>query len=76
MKYINVLKRYGAKVAVASAAVFSASSFADIPAVVGTTLTTVQADALSLADLVWPVIMAVFGSILLIKLFKRYGNKI
>ena len=62
-----------------SLAFFSAFlSFAEaaIPAVVGSTLTAVQTDALAMVDLVWPFVMALFGAMLLIKIFKRAGNKI
>lgn len=52
------------------------SAFAALPAVVGTTLTTVQEDGLSLADLVWPVILALLGASILMKLAKRFGNKV
>ena len=49
---------------------------AALPAVVGTTLTEIQKDALALIDLLWPVILAVMGAFILIKLVKRGGNKI
>ena len=49
---------------------------AALPAVVGTTLTEIQNDALALIDLLWPVILAVMGAFILIKLVKRGGNKI
>ncbi len=54
----------------------SVSAFAAVPAVVGTTLTTVQTDGLEVINLVWPVMMAIFGAMLLMKLFKRAGSKI
>lgn len=53
-----------------------ASAHAELPAVIGTEFAKVQADGLSLADLVWPVLMAIFGALLLMKLGKRFGNKI
>lgn len=66
-----------AKVAVVASAVAAVSSaHAELPAVIGTTLTTVQSDGLAMADLVWPVVGAIFGAVLLFKLFKRFGNKI
>ncbi len=49
---------------------------AALPAVVGTTLTEIQNDALALIDLLWPVILAVMGAFVLIKLVKRGGSKI
>ena len=52
------------------------SAFAAVPAVVGTTLTSVQTDGLAIIDLVWPVVIAIFGGLLLIKLFKKAASKI
>lgn len=49
---------------------------AAIPAIVGTTLTSVQVDGLAMIDLVWPVMITLFGGILLIKIFKRAANKV
>jgi len=52
------------------------SANAALPAIVGTTLTTVQADGLSMIDLVWPVVVTIFGGFLLIKIFKRAASNI
>lgn len=74
----NALKK-GCKAVAASTAVVVAgigSAVAAIPAVVGTTLTSVETDALAMIDLVWPIVLSIFGGLLLIKLFKRAGNKI
>jgi len=77
MKLRNLGKKYGSKVAVASSLVFaSMSSFAALPAVIATSLTEIQTDGLAMADLIWPVVAALFGAALLFKLFKRFGNKI
>jgi hypothetical protein len=51
-------------------------AYAALPAVVGTTLDSVETDALALVDLVWPIVVTLFGAILLIKLFKRAAGKI
>ena len=55
---------------------FATPTLAAIPAVVGTTLTEIQTDALALIDLIWPVVLAIMGGFILIKLAKRGGNKI
>ena len=68
-----LLKISGAGVLMAAGV---SSAFAALPAVVGTTLTEVKDDGLSLADLVWPVILAIMGVSILMKLSKRFGNKI
>lgn len=49
---------------------------AELPAVVGSTLSSIQEDAMSAIDLVWPIMLAVFGGLLLMKLVKRAANKI
>lgn len=56
--------------------IVSGSAMADLPAAIGAALTAVQTDGLALADLVWPVVIALFGATILFKLFKRFGNKI
>lgn len=77
MKLRNITKKFGTKVAVAaSLAVASVSSFAALPAAIGTSLTAVETDGLALADLVWPVLISLFGATLIMKLFKRFGSKI
>ena len=50
--------------------------FAALPTVIGTTLTDIQTDALAAIDLVWPVLLAVLGGFILIKIVKRASNKI
>jgi hypothetical protein len=52
------------------------AAVAALPAVIGTTLDSVETDALALADLVWPILVALFGVVLLMKLFKRLSSKI
>jgi predicted permease len=68
-----LLKITGAGVLMAAGV---SSAFAALPAIVGTTLTQVQEDGLSLADLVWPVLLALLGASVLMKLSKRFGNKV
>lgn len=52
------------------------TSFAALPAVVGTTMTGIQTDGLALIDLVWPVVGAVTGGFILFRIFKRGSNSI
>lgn len=59
-----------------SAALASSFAAADLPAVVGTSLTTVQTDALAAIDLVWPVVMAVLGGFVVLKIVKRAVSKV
>lgn len=48
---------------------------AAVPAIVGTTISGIQTDALSIADLVWPFMLALMGIVILMKLTKRLINK-
>lgn len=57
-------------------ALFGIDAFAAVPAIVGTSLTGVQTDALALIDLIWPVIVAITGGFILISIFKRAAGKI
>jgi len=52
------------------------SAFAALPAVVGTTITSVQTDALAAIDLVWPVVITLLGAFILIKVVKRAMSKV
>lgn len=55
---------------------FSGASLAAIPASMTTAITTISTDSSSLIDSVVPIVASIFGALLLIKLFKRVGNKI
>ncbi|WP_027855000.1 major coat protein [Marinobacterium litorale] len=54
----------------------ASSANAALPASIGTELTAIETDALALADLVWPVVITLFGALILFKLFKRFGSQI
>lgn len=62
--------------AVASTTFLAVSAHAALPAEVDTAFTTLSTDATELFSKAWPVITLVFGGMLLIKLFKRVGNKV
>jgi hypothetical protein len=67
------------KVALISAPVLVLSSMASqaaLDAGISTGITSIQADALSLVALVWPVVLAVTGAFIVFKLFKRSISKI
>lgn len=71
----NMLKKVtGGLVAIGSTLMTAAH--AALPTGIDTALATVQSDALSLADIVWPIVIALFGSVVMFKLFKRYASKI
>lgn len=54
----------------------SGNAAAALPAGIAPALATVQQDGLDLADLVWPVVITLFGALILFKLFKRFGSQI
>ena len=54
----------------------SISAHAALPAVVGTSLTAIQEDGSDIFDLVFPVVAAMLGLAIVIKLFKRFTNKV
>lgn len=82
----NVLKqRFGALLSRSAAARASVgamvlaaagSANAALPTGIDTALATVQADGLAMADLVWPIVITLFGALVLFKLFKRFGSQI
>lgn len=49
---------------------------AALPTGVSSGLTSIQTDGLALADLVWPVVIAIVGAVVVFKLFKRFISKI
>lgn len=48
---------------------------AELPTAAGTAITAVQTDGLALVDLAWPVLAAIVGAGIVMKLFKRFINK-
>jgi hypothetical protein len=54
----------------------SVAAHAALPASVGTTVTAIQTDGQDIFDLVFPVVGTFLGLSIVIKLFKRFGNKV
>lgn len=54
----------------------SGAAMAALPAAVGTTVTAIQADGQAVFDLVFPVVGVFIGLAIVIKLFKRFSNKV
>jgi len=52
------------------------SAFAALPATVGTTITAIAEDGQDVFDLVFPVVGVFLGLAIIIKLFKRFTNKV
>lgn len=70
------VQKYVAGVIATSLTLVSTGAHAALPLAISTELAVVQTDALALADLIWPVVIAIFGAIVMFKLFKRFGSKI
>jgi len=60
---------------VAFLAVLAAEAQAALPASVGTTVSAIETDGTALFNLVFPVVAAFVGLAVVIKLFKRFANK-
>lgn len=69
-------KRLFARLAAFSAAAIGGSAFAALPSGLSAGLTSIQTDGLALADMVWPVVLSIVGSLIVFKLFKRFIGKI
>lgn len=57
-------------------AMMSINAFAVLPASVGTSITAIQTDGQGVFDLVFPVVAAMVGLAVVIKLFKRFTSKV
>jgi hypothetical protein len=77
-KLATVSKKVGGVVASASALalVAMANAHAALDASVGTAFTAVKDDAVSLSAIVTPIVVSILGLALVLKLIKRFGNKI
>lgn len=70
--YVNRLKQAGFAVAVMAPGIAAA----ELPAGVAAGISELQADGLALADMVWPALLALLGAGVLMKIAKRFFNKI
>lgn len=68
--------QYALIVAGAMAMMAVDSAMAALPASVGTTVTAIQTDGQGIFDLVFPVVGTFLGLAIVIKLFKRFSNKV
>lgn len=65
-----------AAAAVAGSLALVGEAFAALPASVSSAMTSIQTDGMALIDLAWPVVAALVGGFVLIKLFKRAASKV
>jgi len=52
------------------------SAMAALPTAVATTVTSIETDGKAIFDLIFPVVGAFLGLAIVIKLFKRFSNKV
>jgi short subunit fatty acids transporter len=78
MKYRNQIRKYGAAlVATASGLVLaSGTAVAAVPTAMTDAIDTLSTDAMTVVNAVIPVVATIFGALILIKIFKRAGNKV
>jgi hypothetical protein len=69
------MKKLHTLASVLALSAFSAASFAEVPAAATSAFTAVQTDGLALIDAGWPVLTAIVGGFVVIKLFKKIVNK-
>ena len=70
------MKKLFTRLAVLAAGVTSGAAFAALPTGVTSGLNSIQTDGMALVDAVWPVVIAIVGAVVVLKLFKRFVNKI
>lgn len=68
--------KIAAGTALAALSTLSLSAYAALPESVATTATSIQTDGKAMFDAVFPVIGAIVGLVVVIKLFKRFINKV
>lgn len=76
MKIMSIARKYGSKIIVGSTLLIGAAANAALPDGVTAGFTQVQADGLAMADLAWPVVIALTVAIILFKLYKRFIGKV
>ena len=77
MKYFNVVKRQGVKVAAAIGGMLSAGvASAALPTAATTALTDLATDVSSILDAIWPIVVLVTIGFVLMGLFKRGAAKV
>lgn len=78
MNMTNVVKRRLTAVAVAAVSLVGVigQAAAALPASVSTTVSSIQTDGQAIFDLIFPVVGVFLGLVIVIKLFKRFGNKV
>ncbi|GBG13177.1 phosphoenolpyruvate phosphomutase [Novimethylophilus kurashikiensis] len=76
MKYMNAARKYGRQAAVAAVGFASVAANAALPTVVTDQITTISGNVQAVFDAVIPVVALALGLVIIIKLFKRFGNKI
>lgn len=69
---ITFPRRYGIGVALAVA---SGSAMADLPTEVTAAFTSLSSDGAAMIAAGWPVLVVIFGGLILMKIFKKVGSR-
>lgn len=76
MKKMSIARKYGSKIVAGFALVIGAAANAALPDGVQTGFTQLQTDGMAMADLAWPVVIALTVAVILFKLYKRFIGKV
>lgn len=73
----NLMKRFLPAAGVGAVMALAAGQAAAVlPAAVGTTIADIQTNGQDIFNLIFPVVGIFLGLVIVIKLFKRFGNKV
>lgn len=72
MKHLNMLRAWFAAVLLSVSGLAAAA----LPPEVATSLTAIQTDGQAIFALAFPVVAAIVGLVIVVKLFKRFVNKV
>lgn len=70
-----MFKKLIVRAGIATTILAASTAQAALPTAVDTAFTDFQANATALLDKGWPLLIAVFGGMVLMKLFKKVGSK-
>ncbi len=76
MKFFKQARKYAGTALATSAMVVGFNAHAVLPAGVATGFTQIQTEGLEMADLAWPVVIALTVALILFKLYKRFVGKV
>lgn len=76
MKMMTIARKYGSKVIASGAVLVGFGANAALPDGITAGFTQLQTDGMAMADLAWPVVIALTVALILFKLYKRFIGKV